>query len=55
MQTPITLVAMLTLLEIYFVVNKPRKCAKNEFSSIFLQVNGGSGRDLYGQKTNKYI
>jgi len=46
MQTPITLVAMLTSLETYFVANKPRKCTKTGFSSIFLQVNGG-GRQVF--------
>jgi len=55
MQTPIMLVAMLTSLETYFVANKLRKCAKNEFFYFFLQVNGGSGKYLYEQNTNKYI
>jgi len=56
MQTPITLVAMLTSLETYFVAIKPRKSAKNDlFFYFFLQVNRGGGRYLYGQNTNKYI
>jgi len=54
MQTPITLVAMLTSLETYFVANKLCKCAKTSFS-IFLQAKGGGSRYLYGQNTNKYI
>jgi len=44
---------MLTSLETYFVANKPRKCAKIEFFFyLFLQVNGGGGRYMYGQNTN---
>jgi len=35
---------MLTSSETYFLANKSRNCAKNEFS-IFLQVNGG-GRQV---------
>jgi len=56
MQTPKTLVAMLTSSETYFVASKPRKSAKNEFFFyFFLRVNREGGRYLYGQNTNKYI
>jgi len=55
MQTPITLAAMLTSLETYFVANKLRKYAKNEFFFYFFTGQRRGGRYLYGQNTNKYI
>jgi len=47
---PITIAAMLyTSLETYFVANKSRKCAKNEFLLNFFSSGHwrGSGRYLY--------
>jgi len=42
MQTPVTLVAILTSLETYFVANKLRKCVKIEFFYFFYRSMGGA-------------